>query len=103
VYVKDDRVVLLKITTVGFEDFLREHKVGFPPSCFLLEPPPWIFETFGQNYVEEQVPDHVTYHFVDRGISVMVFQDAIRVFDVFGDVGDAMRAKIKAAFAQPKE
>jgi hypothetical protein len=100
VYVKDDHVVLIKITTVGFEEHLREHKVGFEPSCFLLDPPQGIFDTFGQGYVEEQLPDHVTYHYVDRGISIMVFADAIRVFDVFGDVGDAVRARIKNAFTQ---
>jgi hypothetical protein len=103
VYFKDERVILIKITAVGFEDYLREHRVGFPPSCFLMDAPAGIFETFGQSFHEEQVPDHVTYHFVDRGISVMVFDEAIRVFDVFGDVGDATRAQIKAAFAKPKD
>jgi hypothetical protein len=100
IYVRDDRAVLMKITTVGFEEHLREHRIGYPPSCFLLDPPPGIFETFGQVFIEEKLSDHVTYHYVDRGISVMTFNDAIRVFDVYGDVGDGMRQRIKAALDQ---
>lgn len=101
VYAKGDRVVMLKITTVGFEDYLREHKTGFPPSCFLLAPTQGIAETFGSDYEEEDLADHVTFHFFERGVSVMTFDDAIRVFDVYGDVGDDMRAKLHAAIAKP--
>jgi hypothetical protein len=102
VYVKDGIAVMLKITTVGFEEHLKEHRIGFAPTCFLLDPPTGIFATFGNVFLQEDLSDHVTYHFVDRGLSVLVFSDAIRVFDIFGDVGDEGRAKIRAALAQPK-
>lgn len=97
VYMKADRAIVIKITAVSFGEYLGEHKVGFPPSCFLLEPTQGIFTTFGHEFMKEDLPDHVTYHFLDRGLSVLVFGEAIQVFDIFGDVGEPMREKIRVA------
>jgi hypothetical protein len=63
----------------------------------LLDPPQGIFATFGSVFIQEDLRDHMSYHFLDRGLSVLVFGDAIKVFDIFGDVGDPMRDKIRNA------
>ena len=97
VYMKSDRAVMVKITAVGFDEYMKEHRVGFPPACFLSDPPEGILATFGSSFLKEDLPDHVTYHFVDRGLSVLVFSEAIKVFDVFGDVGEPVREKLRHA------
>lgn len=97
VYMKADRAIVIKITAVGFDEYLAEHRVGFPPSCFLQDAPQGIFATFGNAFLQEDLHDHVTYHFLERGLSVLVFSEAIKVFDIFGDVGEKTREKIRLA------
>lgn len=99
-YMRDNRVVFMILTSYGFEG-LSLGKIGFPPSCYLLEDAREIAVTFGDGsiLVKDGAHGHDTYHYVDQGISVITSGRQIRAFDIYGSLTPAERDRIQRALS----
>ncbi|EYF07191.1 Hypothetical protein CAP_0670 [Chondromyces apiculatus DSM 436] len=100
IYVQEGRVVLFKVTAYqeGAEGLAS---VGFPPSCFLTRSPAGVKQTFGQPdvWVRERHGSQQVFHYLGQGISVVVVEDAIQVFDIFGELPLARRERVHHALS----
>lgn len=98
VFVKNGVVAMLKLT-MYVPGTGPVEEVGFPPSCFLRSDPRGVEETFGTGYVYEDDRAHgqSTYHFVERGISVLVKDDVIAVMNVYEPLHGARATSVKQA------
>ncbi|AKT43825.1 hypothetical protein [Chondromyces crocatus] len=104
VYVHEGQVRMLK-ASVLLHAMTGLETIGFPPSCFLTRPGHGVIQTFGQPDV--LVRDHgerqQTFHYLGRGLSVIVDKGSIQVFDIFGALPVAKREQVRRQItpAQP--
>jgi hypothetical protein len=100
IYTRDNRVVFIILTSYGFETMSLD-RVGFPPSCFMLGDEKGIAATFGSRFllVKDDEHGHETYHYLDRGISVITSEGQIRVFDIYGPVDPDDRERVRRAIS----
>lgn len=84
IFAQDGRVSVMKLTKyVPGTGPLSN--TGFPPSCFLTRDPRGIQETFGSRFiqVESNTSGHTSFHFLERGITVLTKDRQIAVFDIY--------------------
>jgi len=98
VFVRGGVIALIKFTRYVPGTGPVQH-AGFPPSCFLTRDPKGIEETFGTSYVHENDTTHnqSTYHFLERGISVLVKDGQIAVMNVYEPLRGNRVATVKQA------
>jgi hypothetical protein len=98
VFVRSGVIALIKLT-MYVPGTAPVQEAGFPPSCFLTRDPKGIEETFGTGYVydDDQAHSQVTYHFLERGISVLAKDGKIAVMNVYEPIRGARVAAVKQA------
>lgn len=104
IYVKQGRVVFIILSS--FSDYGNDvvlSRVGFPPSCFMMADEAEVERTFGKSAsrVEDTPHGHTTYHYLDRGVSVIAVEGQIRVFDIYGPIEGRRRATFHKALTTP--
>jgi len=104
IYASNGRVSLMKVTMyVPGTGPVAE--AGFPPSCFLTHDPTGIQETFGDGYVmvESQEQSHTSFHYLERGISVLSKDSQIAVFDIYLPITGPRRDVVARALLAPSQ
>jgi hypothetical protein len=98
IYARDNKVVFIVLSSFTSGD-MKVERVGFPPSCFMLAGAATIARTFGQGYlrVNDAEHGHETYHYLDRGISIIVVGGQVRVFNIYGPIDNLRRARVRQA------
>lgn len=98
IYARDNKVVFIVLSSFTSGD-MEVERVGFPPSCFMLAGEATIAHTFGQGYlrVNDAEHEHETYHYLDRGISIIVVGGQVRVFNIYGPIDQLRRARVRQA------
>lgn len=91
VFYQADRVVYFKMSLYVLEprrETEEPSRIGFPPSCFLFAPANDVEATFGPAEFAEPADanGNVTMHYFRRGLSVILEDDRVVAFDVYGEL-----------------
>jgi|GEM_PF-3729935 len=101
VYVRDSIVTLLKFTRyVQGKRPVGEY--GFPPSCFLDGDPSGIARTFGAGGLVIPDAEHhsESHHYLERGITIVVKENVIAVFDLYEPMSGDRLHSVTAALSR---
>lgn len=97
-FIRGGRVMMIKAS--GFVANPEKIKdVGFAPACYLTAPAEGVVKTFGRAdaVADENEGKQQVYTYLNRGISVIVVDGAIQVFDIFGALSVKERQRLRGA------
>jgi len=100
IYAREGRVIYMVLSAFTAE--LDVTGVGFPPSCFMSREPSAIDATFGPGHIHERDEKHgyESYHYLDRGITVITVDDEIGVFHIYGAIPAATHRRFRQTLAR---
>lgn len=102
IFAKDGRVSVMKLTKyVPGTGELSE--TGFAPSCYLTRDPSGIQDTFGDRFIQVESTSfgHTSFHYLERGITVLSKDGQIAVFDIYLPIYGPRRDFIAQSLTAP--
>jgi hypothetical protein len=98
IFVRDGRIAVIKVT-VYVPGTWPVEQAGFPPSCYLTRDPRGIEETFGRGHIviEDATHEQTSYHYLERGITVLVKEGRISVMDIYEPLSGTRKDTIAQA------
>jgi hypothetical protein len=96
VYAREGRVVYIVLSSFTAAE-MDVSRVGFSPSCFMRRKADPMEAACGPGYLHEQDEEHghESYHYLDRGLTVITVDGEIRVFNIYGALGPGARARFR--------
>lgn len=101
IYARGDRVVYIVLSSFTSSE-MDVTRVGFAPSCFMMRAAGSIESACGSGFLHEQDEEHnhESFHYLDRGLTVIAVEGQIRVFNIYGDIGPGPRARFRQALGK---
>jgi hypothetical protein len=92
------RASILKFSAYSAES-VDVSRFGIEPSCFMHAPPSTVTQSLGPGFVltHSNNGQETIWNYPDRGVSVLAQDGVVQVFDVYGELSTAERARVDAA------